>query len=110
MKYCHYCGKPMADEAVLCVNCGRTVPSATTVNPGQSRNAAPVAPDDAPSFLYALLGFLVPLVGVILYFVEKESGAPLRARSCLRGAITGFVLSIVSSIFFTVLSILLTFM
>ncbi|RYG68591.1 hypothetical protein EON80_11345 [bacterium] len=50
--------------------------------------------DDAPNTGYALLGFFIPIVGLILYFVEK-SRKPMKAMSALKGAATGFILSFV---------------
>lgn len=110
MKYCHYCGKQIADEAVICVNCGRTVPTAAANPVLNTQGKKTPAEPDAPSFIYALVGFVLPLVGIILYFVEKESGAPLRARSALRGAITGFVISIVFGILAGILGVVIRIM
>lgn len=44
---------------------------------------------DQPSFLYALIGCFIPIVGGILYLTEKDK-TPLRARSAGRGALVGF--------------------
>ena len=63
------------------------------------------APDDSPSFVMALLGFCIPLVGLILYLVQRDK-TPLRARSAGRGAAWGFGLSIVATILFVMLAIL----
>jgi len=43
-------------------------------------------PGDSPSLGYAVLGFIIPLVGLILYIVWKDQ-FPLRARSAGKGAL-----------------------
>ena len=55
MKFCSKCGKEMVDEAIVCPNCGCAV-----VAPANT------AVDDAPSTGYAVLGFFIPIVGLIL--------------------------------------------
>ena len=48
------------------------------------------APDDAPSFLMAFLGFAIPLVGLIMFLVDRNT-RPQRARSSGLGALVGFL-------------------
>ena len=69
--YCPNCGEQIDDKAVVCPKCG--VPVKNTV-----------APDDAPSTGFAVLGFLFPIIGLILYLVWK-SERPLRAKSVGKG-------------------------
>lgn len=83
--FCPKCGKQIMDEAVVCPNCGCAVKG----------SAAPVA--DAPSPGYAVLGFFIPLVGLILYLMKKDT-EPLRAKSAGKGALIGFIVSIVGMI------------
>jgi hypothetical protein len=49
---------------------------------------------DEPNFGFALLGFLFPYVGLIVYFIIKEE-KPLKAGSCIKGVIWGFVFSVI---------------
>jgi len=49
---------------------------------------------DEPNFGLALLSFLFPIVGLIVYLVIKEE-KPLKAGSCIKGAAWGFVFSVV---------------
>ena len=67
--------------------------------------STPVSSDDSPSFVMALIGFCIPLVGLILYFVQRDK-TPLRARSAGRGAAWGFGLGIVTTILFVIMAIL----
>ena len=86
MKYCSKCGQQVHDEAVVCPYCGCSI----------SKNASV---DDAPSTGFALLGFFIPIVGLILYLINKDS-APQKARSAGRGALIGFIVGIVFSVIY----------
>jgi hypothetical protein len=65
-------------------------PSASALSPG----AVVPAPSDAPSMGYAVLGFFIPLAGLILYLVWKDQ-YPLRAKSAGKGALIGFIADLV---------------
>ena len=74
----------------------RTAPQAratTFVSGGQ----AVLVPGDAPSMGFAVLGFFIPLVGLILYLVWKDQ-FPLKARSCGKGALIGVISQVAVSI------------
>ena len=90
MKYCSKCGKEIEDDAIICVHCGRAV-----------ANAPATAAADAPNTGYAVLGFLIPLVGLILYLMNKDT-APLKAKSAGKGALIGVIASVVFSIIYGV--------
>ena len=93
MKYCSKCGKEIFDEAVICPNCGcATAPTATV---------AATANVDAPNTGFAVLGFFIPLVGLILYLMNKDT-MPLKAKSAGKGALIGFCVSLVFSIIYGV--------
>lgn len=109
MKYCPYCGKEVMEGAAVCLSCGRSLNDFNNntnnynPNPYQQNNSVP----DAPSFGFAVLGFLIPVVGLILYLVWKDT-TPLKAKSAGKGAlisvIVSVVLGIISGILFAVLS------
>lgn len=86
MAYCRNCGAQIDEKAVVCVHCGRAVA------PQQ-----PAVRQDKGGFLWGLLGFLVPLVGFILWIMwHKER--PNTGKAAGIGAIIGVALSIVLSI------------
>lgn len=87
--FCSKCGKEVNDEAVVCVHCGCPI----------SNNKPVKANDDAPSTGLAVLGFFIPLVGLILYLVNKDT-APQKANSAGKGALIGFIVSLVFSILY----------
>lgn len=98
MKYCTKCGKEIMDDAVICTGCGC------------AQEVAPAKVDtDSSSVGFTLLGFFIPIVGLILYFVWKES-QPLKAKSVGKGALIGFCVSIISSIFIAIIGATAGFM
>ena len=86
MKYCVNCGKELNDEAVTCIHCG------SAVSEGQTNNL-----NEAPKIGFAILGFFFPIIGLILYIVYCDS-SPLKAKSAGKGALIGFVTSVVIGI------------
>ena len=107
--YCVSCGSVVykgnevrTPSGLYCKICyGERVKRAnkTTARAGQTKsNDRPKV--DNPSFGYGLLGFLFPVVGLVLYFVWKEE-YPNRAASCL----TGFFIEIA----FAIISVILLF-
>lgn len=55
---------------------------------------------DSSSFGYAVLGFFIPLVGLIIYLSAKDS-TPLKAKSAGKGALVGLITNIVLSVLFS---------
>ena len=92
MKFCSKCGKEINEEAVICVHCGCSI----------APNAPAAANADAPNTGFAVLGFFIPLVGLILYLVNKDS-SPLKAKSAGKGALIGFCVSLAFSIIYGVI-------
>ena len=94
--YCSHCGKPIPEGADYCLNCGCAV------------NGSAPSKDDSSSFGFALLGFLFPLIGLILYFVYDDK-RPKRAKSVGKGALVGVITRIVISIVITVAAFFFSF-
>ena len=117
--YCSHCGTNLNGDEKFCPNCGAPVgeqkpqsdpfaAKSTTFSDAQSK--AQTATGDAPSAGYGILGFLIPIVGLILYVVWKNE-YPLRAKSCGKGALVNVILSVVLMILstaYTVLSLLIS--
>jgi len=55
---------------------------------------AGLVPNDSPSLLFAFIGFLFPLVGLILFLVY-ESKSPQKAKSAGKGAITNVIIKVI---------------
>lgn len=75
LRFCAKCRAKIPTGSSFCAKCG---------TPWGSAGAA----DDAPSFAFGLLGFLIPIVGFILWLVQKGTH-PQRAASAGRGALWG---------------------
>lgn len=81
MAYCKNCGKEIDDRAVICPNCG-------------------VPQDDKPQvvdnggFLWGLLGCCIPLVGLILFLVWKDT-KPKTAKAAGIGALVSVIIGVV---------------
>ena len=92
--YCKKCGKEINDNAAFCPYCGAAAD-------GSEKTPAK---RDGSSFWWGLLGFLIPLVGLILYIVWRND-YPLRAKSAGKGALAG-VIAEAACIIIYVLSVL----
>lgn len=82
MKFCSNCGRELADDAVICPNCGSAVPQ-----------AAPQK-EDKRSVGLNIVGFLFPLIGLILYLCLKKD-TPVRAKSIGKWALIGVIIAVV---------------
>ena len=92
MAYCRKCGKEIDDEAVICPHCG--VPQ-NNYYPNYGRtNPTPTVTDDGNAG-WAVLSFLLPIVGIILYLFMKDS-KPNNAAACKKGLIIGFIVWIIA--------------
>ncbi len=92
--FCRKCGKEIMDDAVICVHCG-----CSTENNGNK--VLPNA-DDQPSTGLAVLGFFCPIVGLILYLVNKDS-SPKKACSAGKGALIGLISSVAVSMLYGII-------
>ena len=85
--YCNHCGQEIDDNAVVCVKCG--------CETGKKKNAE----TDAPSAGYWILGFLIPIVGLIIYLTQKNE-YPQRSKSAGQGALWSVIISVVISVIY----------
>ena len=84
MKICSRCGREIADTALFCPGCGNSV----------SGNNNSANTNDIPDNLFAVLGFLIPIVGVLLFLIYEDK-KPSRAGSSGKGALIGFIVRII---------------
>ncbi len=96
MKYCSNCGKEVNENAVVCVHCG------CAINTSVQKISAT---GDAPDTGMAVLGFFIPLVGLILYLMWQNK-YPLKAKSAGKGALIGFIANAVLSTFILMFSMM----
>ncbi|MBQ7835904.1 MAG: zinc-ribbon domain-containing protein [Clostridia bacterium] len=92
MAFCKNCGNQISDQAVMCPMCG-TMVSAPVNNTPKATSG---------NFLWAVLGFFVPLAGLILFIVWKND-RPGDAKMAGIGALVGFILNIITSVLWGVI-------
>ena len=85
MAYCRNCGIRIDDDAVFCPSCGA---NQGNVNP-------PVV--DKGGFLWGLLGCCIPIAGLVLFLVWKDT-KPKTAKAAGIGVIVSIVLAILGYI------------
>ncbi len=78
MAYCRNCGNPIDDNAVSCPHCGAM------------QNSTPPVVDNG-GFGWGLLGCCIPLAGLILFLVWKDT-KPRTAKAAGIGALVGVIL------------------
>ncbi len=88
MKECPQCKKEIADEAVICTGCGC-----------KQNNSAVNAKGGIG---WWLLGFFVPVAGLILFGIWREQ-YPKKAKSCGWGALISLILMILLFILYFVI-------
>ena len=93
MAYCKNCGAQIDDMAVMCPKCGA---------PQQNMNMQQTNVVDSGSAGWAVLGFCIPLVGLILYLVWKDT-KPMSSKMAGKGAL----ISVIVSVAFYVLAFLI---
>ena len=93
--YCKNCGTLMDDNSNVCPKCG------TPVNSFNSSDNQVV---DNGGFLWGLLGCCVPIAGLILFLVWKDT-KPKTAKAAGIGALVSVILGVIYYILVFVLSI-----
>ena len=94
--YCRNCGKELDDSFKVCPYCGTRVdnePLNQQPNLNYS-NTRDVVEEDSGNFGWALLGFLFPLVGLILFLVWHDN-KPKSAKKAGIGALVGTIVYII---------------
>jgi len=87
--FCNKCGKEVDDEAVVCIGCGCSLKTETS-SPQSS---------EGPGCFLSVLSFLIPLLGLILYLVWKDS-RPVASKACGKAALWGFIVGIIVGFIF----------
>ena len=81
MAFCKNCGAQIDNNAVVCTSCG------------VAQNTAPAVVDKG-GFGWGLLGWCVPIVGLILFLVWKDT-KPKTAKAAGIGALVSVILGVV---------------
>ena len=81
MAFCKNCGAQIDDNAVVCTTCGT------------SQSTAPAVVDKG-GFGWGLLGYCLPIVGLILFLVWKDT-KPKTSKAAGIGALVSVILAVV---------------
>ena len=81
MAFCKNCGAQIDDQAVVCTSCG------------VAQNTAPAVVDKG-GFGWGVLGCCIPIVGLILFLVWKDT-KPKTAKAAGIGALVSVILGVV---------------
>lgn len=93
MPYCHACGHEVTYDQMVCPLCHERL---NTPKPNVQ------VYDDYGGFGWGLLGFCVPVAGLLVYLIWKDT-RPLTAGTAGTGAIIGVIVDIVIVIIFLAL-------
>lgn len=98
-KFCYNCGNKVDEKAYVCVKCGVIVAEDKVDN--NVNNDV-----DKGSFGWAILGFFVPLVGLILFLVWR-SDKPLSSKKAGIGALVSVIVNFIVFVlaFFLILGV-----
>ncbi|MBQ3484859.1 MAG: zinc-ribbon domain-containing protein [Clostridia bacterium] len=91
MAFCKNCGAEIHEEAVICPQCGTAQEKATAVN-------------DSGSLGWTALGCCVPVAGLVLFILWKDT-QPNNAKKAGLGAL----LSVIAAVLFFILYFLFIF-
>ena len=93
--YCKNCGCSLPDDATKCENCGAVLSYGF-----EAGKTIPVK-EEKGSVLLGILGFIFPLIGLILYLAMMHS-EPKKAKSAGKGALTAFLIYLVFIVIVTI--------
>lgn len=105
---CPNCGATVDYTFKVCPYCGENLSLETQKNPYPSRpanaqeNSSAENPEDYGAAGFGVLGFFIPLVGLILYLVWKNT-LPKRAKAAGKGALISVILGFVLVILYIIL-------
>lgn len=95
MNYCTNCGNKLDSNANYCNHCGLKIGNNIPEQMENNVSYQPVNNDDDDGGIgWGLLGFFVPLVGLVLYIAWKND-KPKNAKSAGKGALISVILNIV---------------
>lgn len=93
--YCKNCGCSLPDDATKCENCG------AVLSYGFEAGKTNPVKEEKGSVLLGILGFMFPIIGLILYLAMMHS-EPKKAKSAGKGALTAFIIYLVFIVIVTI--------
>lgn len=118
MRYCAHCGKEIADEAVICLNCGcatqkraqviapqSTLPAVTLVEETEPQLAVWAKICGIVSFFFGW--FALGITAIVLAQMSKDETQKQMCPSAMVGFVCGIISTCLSFILMTVLIVIL---
>lgn len=100
MAFCKNCGKQLEDGVLFCSGCGADQRDPVR----QNVTNAPAVVDNG-GFGWGLLGFCIPIVGLILFLVWRDT-KPRTSKAAGKGALISVIISVVCYILTAALGLL----
>ena len=97
MAYCKNCGVEISEDVIICPSCGVQQKPLQTQGSGVS---------DVGGFGWGLLGFCIPVVGLVLYLVWQKD-RPLTAKAAGIGALSSVIAGVILSIMYVIIAVYL---
>lgn len=91
--YCSKCGTKLPENSSFCSECG------TSVNEVLNSQNTNIKKESNDVFGWGILGFFIPVVGLILYLIWKQE-RPKASKAAGLGALICLILNIVIPILF----------
>ena len=111
LRFCSHCGKQIADEAAICLNCGCTTQAGSHVGiPQQSQQV--IIQDDEPQLatwakicgiVSFFTGFAVGIVAIVLACMSKDETNGTMCSSAKVGYVCGIISTVLSALLIAVL-------
>ena len=115
MKFCSHCGKEVADEAVICLNCGCKIQNSGNIN---TNNTVVIEEETEPqlatwSKICGIISFFIGwfalgITAIVLASMSKEETGGVMCSSAKVGYVCGIVSTILSFVLFVVLIVIVT--
>lgn len=101
--FCNICGKELDSGARFCPECGAPT---TSVTPPQVVNSNSSVSTDKGNIGWGVLGFFLPLVGLILFLVWKDT-KPGDSSMAGKGALLSVIISAGLSILWVIIGLII---
>ena len=98
MSYCRNCGERIDDDTIICPKCGATQSVSSNMNINLESKPQPYQQPasqvvDNGGFLWGLLGCCIPIVGLVLFLVWKDT-KPRTAKAAGIGALVSVIIGV----------------
>lgn len=109
MTYCKYCGNELQNDDVFCSKCGANIEAQQYNNNDFTTIFDKVDNiQDSGHVAWGLLGFLFPVIGLILFLVWKDE-KPKTALMAGKGALISVILCVAATVLIFILFLVLGF-